>query len=1368
MLYIANCFYVLTIVNFVCGELFELTYCGCERVVDNELIFEKHCIVHTSAKMSTVGELLAVGEKLGLKEDKLLEFIEKQQRVEAEQDERRKQEEFEREKLASERDERRKQEEFEREKLASEREERAAERELQKLKMELELELERNKHRESQVEIRKSAKAPKLPQFHEDKDDIDAYLERFERYAKAQDWKKEEWATNLSALLGGKALDVYYRMPRDLAGNYKELKSALLKRYNLTEEGFRDKFHHSRAEVGESSQQYMTRIESYLTKWMELAGVEATFEQLRVLVVREQFISSCHKDLSVFLRERKLKTLQEVVIAADTFQEAHGGSLSGYRGSQVNKRSSEHQQKDADRKPYFKDRQPSTTQGGMMRGVPLEDRLCYNCHERGHIAKDCTHPQGFCQRRDDRTCYLCNEKGHIAKNCPSLFNPIEKNKVGCVLHRDEHEQCSTVTRKLDDRTCVHDEERKEISPQTSCSVHTGCSSCTCVCQKKLPVCLVMEMQNVSEDARDVDRDGVKQPICHLLCSKPIPVCSCRNVPTVEGFVNQKKATTMRDTGCSGVVVKCGYVDPAQYTGHYKICLLVDGTTRKVPTAVVHLDSPYYTGDTEAMVMPTPLFDVIVGNIPGARDPESPLEQWRPISELEGKDMVFTQAVTTRQQERKQKQEHNPLEVPDPIKVKDNQAELKQEQKNDATLKKIWGLAEQKEAPKMTKSAQSWFTIKNGLLFRNHQQLHGVNRPVTKQLVVPQGRRHQILKLAHESIMGGHMGVQKTTDRILGVFYWPGVHGDVTRFCRSCDICQRTVPKGRVSKATLEDMPIIDTPFHRIAIDIVGPIYPMSEKKNRYILTVVDYATRYPEAVALPSIETERVAEALLEIYSRVGFPTEVLSDLGTNFTSDLMREVNRLISVQQLTTSPYHPICNGLVEKFNGTLKQILKRLCSEKPRDWDRYLPAVLFAYREVPQESLHFSPFELVYGRSVRGPLEILKTLWTKDIQESEIQTTYNYVIDLRERLERTCDIAHEELRKAQERYKKHYNQTARNRTFQPDDHVLLLLPTEGNKLLMQWKGPFKVVERIGRNDYRIEVKGKIRTFHVNMLKKYLFPERIPESSCSFEDSERSVWEGVAIAVVETEEDSDGIISDEDLLKMPTTGGDETYKDVQYGSTLTPEQKVEAQRLVAEFHDIFTNVPGTTFLGEHKIELTSDEPIRLRPYPLPYSTRQTVSEEIAKMLQADIIEKSDSPYSSPIVLVKKKDGTARFCIDFRKLNKITVFDSEPMPLPDDIFANLEGDEYFSKLDLTKGYWQIPLREEDKKKTAFSTPEGHFQFKKMPFGLVNATATFNRMMRKLLQDIDYTDSFVDDVLGHTPTWQSHLETLRGSFPEAP
>ncbi|KAK7474090.1 hypothetical protein BaRGS_00034696 [Batillaria attramentaria] len=159
------------------------------------------------------------------------------------------------------------------------------------------------------------------------------------------------------------------------------------------------------------------------------------------------------------------------------------------------------------------------------------------------------------------------------------------------------------------------------------------------------------------------------------------------------------------------------------------------------------------------------------------------------------------------------------------------------------------------------------------------------------------------------------------------------------------------------------MPLIDEPFRRIAVDLVGPLV-LPDRKNRYILCVVDYATRYPEPVALPSIEAERVAEALVEIWSRVGVPREVLSDRGSQFVNEMMQQTHALLSIKGKTTTPYHAQCNGLVERFNGTLKSMLRRLCSERPRDWDRYLPALLFAYREVPQESLGFSPFELLYG--------------------------------------------------------------------------------------------------------------------------------------------------------------------------------------------------------------------------------------------------------------------------------------------------------------------------------------------------------------------------------------------------------------------
>lgn len=166
-------------------------------------------------------------------------------------------------------------------------------------------------------------------------------------------------------------------------------------------------------------------------------------------------------------------------------------------------------------------------------------------------------------------------------------------------------------------------------------------------------------------------------------------------------------------------------------------------------------------------------------------------------------------------------------------------------------------------------------------------------------------------------------------------------------------------------------------------------------------------------------------------------------------------------------------------------------------------------------------------------------------------------------------------------------------------------------------------------------------------------------------------------------------------------------------------------------------------TTLGVHDIKLTTNEPVRTKPYPLPFVSRDTVCEEVRKMIEAGVIEPSSSPYCSPIVIVKKKDGTNRFCIDFRAINKITVFDAETIPNADDIFVQLSGCRYVSKFDLSKGYWQLPLGQSSKEITAFQAPMGLYQFSVMPFGLVNASASFSRLMRKLLEGMQYVDNFL-------------------------
>lgn len=150
------------------------------------------------------------------------------------------------------------------------------------------------------------------------------------------------------------------------------------------------------------------------------------------------------------------------------------------------------------------------------------------------------------------------------------------------------------------------------------------------------------------------------------------------------------------------------------------------------------------------------------------------------------------------------------------------------------------------------------------------------------------------------------------------------------------------------------------------MDIVGPL-PKSSRGHRYILVVCDYATRYPEAFPMKFIDATSVAEELLKMFTRVGIPEEILTDQGTNFTSQLLAELYNMLHVRSIRTTPYHPQTDGLVERFNQTLKGMLRKAAKEEGKDWDTLIPYLLFAYREVPQASTGFSPFELLYGHDV-----------------------------------------------------------------------------------------------------------------------------------------------------------------------------------------------------------------------------------------------------------------------------------------------------------------------------------------------------------------------------------------------------------------
>ena len=868
--------------------------------------------------------------------------------------------------------------------MAMERERREAELQLRKMAMEEEkMRIEAGQNTDSRRTSTSgngfSAKVPRLPVFHDNKDNIGAYIERFERFATTHHWPRETWASSLSALITGKALEVYSRLSADEADDFDVLKKALLDRYNLNAEGFRMKLRDSVADEGESPAQFITRLDSYLNKWIELSKIPKTFAGMVQLVLTEQFTSTCSNDLATFLKERTCGSLKDLGETANKYLEAHGKQM-----------------KDASKKTNTSRSQNSSS------GKPT----CSYCHRMGHVVKECkakkqAESSDSQQQGSSRVeCWACGKKGHMFRECKKWDGDreaagvgIDRRNVKCFLCSQMghiSSNCPEKWKKSEKVGCSQEYEDRETDTEVGATA------------------LVSEVSD--EDTSDED----------IEISNVIWTRNKGEMPVYRGKVGKHSVQTLRDTGCSCVVVKRKFVKDGQLTGKTRAVIQMLGTSARLPVAKIDIDTPYLKGEVEALCAEDSLYDLIIGNVEGAREPRDPNPEWE-----EGG------AMETRAQKKKTMGNR-------PLKVKDCQDE------------------------------------------------------------------------------------------------------DIT----------------------------------------------------------------------------------------------------------------------------------------------------------------------------------------------PEEYLK----------------------RQQEDRSLD----KLREAQGRYKHHYDKRSRPRRLKTGDEVLVLLPTNQNKLLMQWKGPYPVTEIVGVNDYRVKVKGKNKTYHINLLKEY-----VSRKEGAVEESQ-SMMELAGAAVIEYEEGKvESVIDEEQLLDTRRTSEKETYKDVKISSKLSASQKRDMKNLVFQYRDVFTDKPGTTNLAEHKIEMVTDDPVRVKPYPIPYSLREELKQDVEQMLDMGVIKKSDSPYSSPIVIVRKKDGSNRICIDFRRVNKLSRFDSEPMIRPQDIFSRISQDKYCSKFDMTKGYWQIPMRKQDIAKTSFVTPDGCYEFVKMPFGLMNSGATFTRMMRRLLEGVRNVEHYIDDCLVHTESWDQHMETLR-------
>ena len=534
---------------------------------------------------------ISLARELGYEGQELRDYFKRQQDLERE--ERLAQREYEREKREAE------QKDKEREQKDKDREQKEKDRELEKMKIEAarkdkeleklkieatrkdkEMEMEKEvalKKIEAEVELKKieakttshpwgpnvkssNPRSPKLSYFDEHTDKKDSYLTRFESYALSNKWDPSMSASYLSALLKGRALEVFVRLSRDDQSDYGQIKEALLTNFDLTERSFRKKFRDCRPEKAETFRQFSGRLASYLDKWLGLAKVEKTYEAVCDFLARDQFLDCCRHELYLYLKPKPFKVLGELAHEADLFADAKGGVLLCVSKGQ-------HKSKSVDQA------QPKVEPKQDQRPV-VKCKICGK-----------PHPTYKCWNNPD------NKKVAYSAEFDSQYR-------GDNSYRDQDRNFG----RSDQRDNHYDNDYRTDHQVNFCKIDYK-NSDVGKGQAK-----VSSPHFSKGGLPHKDRKGT----CHFPRS---------SLPTAIGTVNGKGVRVLRDTGCTGVVVRRSLVSDGQILNKQSGVTLINNYKQRCPMARINVDCPFFRGTTDALCIDDPAHDLVIGNIEGSKFPD---------------------------------------------------------------------------------------------------------------------------------------------------------------------------------------------------------------------------------------------------------------------------------------------------------------------------------------------------------------------------------------------------------------------------------------------------------------------------------------------------------------------------------------------------------------------------------------------------------------------------------------------------------------------------------------------------------------------------------------------------------------------------
>ena len=840
---------------------------------------------------------------------------------------------------------------FERERIEFEREKNAQDRELElqikqlefdTQKMKHELELEARAKSKTEFDVSKSIRL--VPKFQEK--DVDKYFIHFEKIAENLKWPKEFWPLLLQSSFLGKAREVYSALSLAQSTDYDVIKKNVLKAYELVPEAYRQKFRNYKKFTEQTHVEFAREKQNMFERWCTSKNVGSNFERLQQIILIEEFKNCIHSEIRTYLDEQKVETLEQAATAADDYALTHKVSFV----------------KPGQQKMTTSKSQSYGSQGGLETSQVSSSKLDYSAVAGKDRNKETS--------KSGPICNYCKKKGHVKSECWALQRKNQQSN--------------------DDRP----------SPNALTAV-----------QGKFTYSQ-FEDTNVKPES-DVLREEFRPFVFNGLVSVDNEVHPIR---------------ILRDTGASQSLLLEGLLPLSEKT-HTGSEVLIQGVELglvKVPLHTIDLKSDLVSGTVVVGVRPTlPVKGVslLLGNdLAGGKVVPDPIICEKPSLVGEGEEEnkeLFPSCAITRAMAKKLG--HAEPTVSQKLDTGNNITEdlnetflfkmlesegnfspvgqhsqskgdvfglqemlddtpltrdkLISEQESDVELK---GLSEQVLSPEEMKEVPVCFYKNQGVLMRKWRppdasvedewQIH-------HQIVVPRAYRKTVIGLAHDTPMSGHLGVTKTYHKVLAHFFWPKMRRDIVNYCRSCHVCQVVgKPNQTIPRAALKPIPAFDEPFTKVIIDCVGPL-PRTKAGNQYLLTIMCASTRFPEAIPLRNIKSRTVVNALTKFFTNFGLPQSVQSDQGSNFTSQVFKQVMQELGIRHHTSTAYHPESQGALERFHQTLKSMIRTYCLSNEKEWDQGIPFLLFAVRDAKQESLGFSPFELVYGHTVRGPLKLLK---------------------------------------------------------------------------------------------------------------------------------------------------------------------------------------------------------------------------------------------------------------------------------------------------------------------------------------------------------------------------------------------------------